>query len=90
MLFRSRVRSSSSQPLTLQATYWGKQRGSRFKVFADGVQIGSETMDGDGPIAFVERSYTLPPNSKEFVVIRFEPEVNGGAGPVFGCRILKA
>jgi hypothetical protein len=94
--FEFRVRSSN-EPLTLQATYWGKQRGSRFKIFADGVQIGSETMDGDGPIAFVERSYALPTNARAkaikgepFVVIRFEPEPGGGAGPVFGCRILKA
>ena len=88
--FEFRVRNAN-QPLTLQATYWGKQKGSRFKVFADGVQIGSEVMDGDGPIAFVERSYALPSHTrhKEFVVIRFEPEVNGGAGPVFGCRVLK-
>ncbi len=87
--FEFRVRGSN-QPLTLQATYWGKQKGSRFKILADGVQIGSEVMDGDGPIAFVERSYSLPVKSKEFVVIRFEPEATGGAGPVFGCRILRA
>ena len=46
-------------------------------------------MNGDGPIAFVERSYTLPRSDKDSVVIRFEPDVNGGAGPVFGCRVLK-
>ncbi len=58
--FEFRVRGSSNQPLTLQATYWGKQHGSRFKIFADDVQIGSEALNGDGPIAFIERSYPLP------------------------------
>jgi DUF1680 family protein len=87
--FEFRVRSSK-HPTTLLATYWGKQHGSRFKILADGVEIGSETLNGDGPIAFIERSYTLPKSTKEYVVIRFEPEVNGGAGPVFGCRVLRA
>jgi hypothetical protein len=88
--FEFRVRGSSNQPLTLQATYWGKQHGSRFKIFADDVQIGSETLNGDGPIAFIERNYSLPTKGNPFAVIRFEPEANAGAGPVFGCRILKA
>jgi len=88
--FEFRMRSSH-EPLVLQATYWGKQRNSRFKIFADGVRVGTESMDGGGPIAFVERSYVLPPevtHGKQFVVIRFEPEANAGAGPVFGCRVL--
>jgi len=86
--FEFRVRTGN-QPLTLHATYWGKQRGSRFKIYADGVQIGSEAMDGDGPIAFIERNYALPASRNEFVTIRFAPEPDGGAGPVFGCRVLK-
>jgi DUF1680 family protein len=89
--FEFRMRSSN-EPLMLQATYWGKQRNSRFKIFVDGVQVGTETMDGGGPIAFVERSYALPVDTmkgKEFVVVRFEPEENSGAGPVFGCRVLR-
>jgi hypothetical protein len=48
-------------------------------------------MDGGGPVAFVERSYAVPvevTKGKEFVVVRFEPEENAGAGPVFGCRVL--
>jgi hypothetical protein len=88
--FEFRMRSGH-EPLVLQATYWGKQRNSRFKIFADGVRVGNESMDGGGPVAFVERSYVLPPEvtqGKQFVVIRFEPEVNAGAGPVFGCRVL--
>jgi uncharacterized protein len=59
----------------------------------DGVQVGTESMEADGPIAFIERSYTLPPEltrGKPFVVIRFEPEADSGAGPVFGCRMLPA
>jgi len=88
--FEFRMRSSN-EPLVLQATYWGKQRNSRFKIVVDGVRVGSESMDGGGPIAFLERSYVLPvemTRGKEFVVVRFEPEENSGAGPVFGCRVL--
>jgi hypothetical protein len=88
--FEFRMRSSN-QPLVLQTTYWGKQRNSRFKILADGVQVATESIDGSGPIAFVERSYELPTQvtqGKPFVVIRFEPESNAGAGPVFGCRML--
>jgi len=88
--FRAR---STNQPLTLQATYWGKQHGSKFKVLVDGVQVGTETLDGNGPIAFIDRTYSIPSgltNHKSFVVVRFEPEANSGAGPVFGCRVLPA
>jgi DUF1680 family protein len=88
--FEFRMRSSH-EPLVLQATYWGKQRNSRFRIFVDGVRVGAEAMDGSGPVAFVERSYVLPvevTKGKEFVVVRFEPEENAGAGPVFGCRVL--
>jgi len=88
--FEFRMRSSH-EPLVLQATYWGKQRNSRFRILVDGVRVGTESMDGSGPIAFIERSYVLPAGvtkGKEFVVVRFEPEENAGAGPVFGCRVL--
>jgi hypothetical protein len=88
--FEFRMRTSN-EPLVLQATYWGKQRNSRFRILVDGVRVGEEALDGGGPVAFVERSYAVPvevTKEKEFVVIRFEPEENAGAGPVFGCRVL--
>jgi len=91
--FEFRARSGTNQPLNLQATYWGKQHGSKFKVLVDGVQVGTETLDGNGPIAFIDRTYSIPSeltNHKPFVVVRFEPEANSGAGPVFGCRVLPA
>jgi uncharacterized protein len=86
--FRMRV---TSEPLVLQTTYWGRQGNSRFSVLADGVRVGAESMDGGGPIAFIERNYVIPgelTRGKQSVVIRFEPELDAGAGPVFGCRIL--
>ena len=79
--------------MALQATYWGKQRNSRFKILVDGVRVAAESMDGRGPVAFVDRSYQIPAamtQGKEFVVIRFEPDENSGAGPVFECRMLPA
>jgi DUF1680 family protein len=88
--FEFRMRSSN-EPLVLQATYWGKQRNSRFRILVDGVRVAAEAMDGGGPVAFVERSYAVPvevTKGKEFVVVRFEPQENAGAGPVFGCRVL--
>jgi uncharacterized protein len=88
--FEFRMRSQD-QPLVLQAVYWGKQRNSRFTILADGVKVAHEAMDGSGPVEFVERSYSLPvavTRGKPFVVIRFEPEENSGAGPVFACRML--
>jgi DUF1680 family protein len=90
--FEFRMRCAD-QPLVLQAVYWGKQRNSRFTIFADGVSIGRETMDGNGPVAFVERTYAVPvevARGKQFVVVRFVPDENAGAGPVFGCRMLPA
>ena len=90
--FEFRMRSGSlEEPLLLQATYWGKQRNSRFRILVDGARVASETLDGSGPVAFVERSYELPvgvTEGKKFVTVRFEPEENAGAGPVFGCRLL--
>ncbi len=53
--------------------------------------VGAESTSGAGPIDFIERSYALAEQitrDKEFVVIRFEPEHEAGAGPVFGCRVL--
>jgi uncharacterized protein len=89
--FEFRMRASSDLS-TLHATYWGKQRGSRFKILVDGVTVGTESLDGKGPIMFIEREYTIPEQvtkGKQFVTVRFEGEKDAGAGPVFGCRILK-
>jgi uncharacterized protein len=90
--FEFRMRTTN-EPLQLQVVYWGKQRNSRFAILADGTRVGKESMDGSGPVAFIERSYAIPPeltHGKQFVVIRFEPETNAGAGPVFACRVLPA
>lgn len=90
--FEFRMRSSN-EPLLLQVTYWGKQRSSRFRILVDGVRFAAESMDGGGPVAFIERSYALPAEAtqgKKFVLIRFEPEENANAGPVYGCRVFAA
>ncbi len=90
--FEFRLRSGGAgEPLVLQATYWGRQRNSRFRVLVDDVRVASEAMDGNGPVAFIERSYELPlevTRGRQYVVIRFEPEEGAGAGPVFGCLLL--
>jgi DUF1680 family protein len=87
--FRMRV---TNDLLTLHATYWGKQRGSRFRILVDDVVVGTESWDGNGPIMFIEREYIIPKQvtkGKQSVVVRFEGEKDAGAGPVFGCRVLK-
>lgn len=90
--FEFRMRASG-KPTVLQATYWGKQRNSRFRILVDGVRVASDSINGLGPVGFVDRSYKLPEEllrGKQFVVVRFEPEENAGAGPVFECRMLPA
>lgn len=87
--FRMRV---TNAPLSLHATYWGKQRGSHFNILVDGVTVGTELLDGSGPIRFIERLYPIPAHvtqGKQFVVVRFAGAKDAGAGPVFGCRVLK-
>jgi uncharacterized protein len=77
-------------PLTLQATYWGEERDRRFAILVDGVRVAKEELNGDQPGEFIERNYRIPEaltQNKPTLRIRFEPEKDVSAGPVFGLRL---
>ncbi len=78
-------------PLVLQASYWGEERDRSFLVKIDGVEIARERLTGDHPGEFFERDYEIPiqlTKEKTEITVRFEPESNVSAGPVFGARLL--
>jgi DUF1680 family protein len=80
-------------PLVLQATYWGEERNRRFKILVDGVAIAADQLTGDHPGAFFERDYPIPPaltQGKAAIVVRFAPDPDHTAGPVFGVRLFTA
>ncbi len=80
-------------PLSLLATYWGRERERAFHILVDGTRIASQTLEGQYTADFVDVSHDIPEDltrGKQTVRIRFEPEQGHTAGPVFGCRILKA
>jgi DUF1680 family protein len=80
-------------PLVLQATYWGEERNRSFKILVDGVAIAADQLTGDRPGAFFERDYAIPlalTQGKATIVVRFAPDPDHTAGPVFGVRLFTA
>jgi len=85
----------AAQPgvLLLQTSYWGEERNRNFLIKVDGVEIARERLTGDHPGEFFERNYEIPSaltKDKKEISVRFEPEPNVSAGPVFGARLLTA
>jgi uncharacterized protein len=77
--------------LALRATYWGDERRRSFQILVDGQRIASQQLDGQHPARFVDLDYAIPlalTNGKSQIRIRFEPDPDRTAGPVFGCRVL--
>jgi DUF1680 family protein len=80
-------------PLVLQATYWGEERNRSFKILVDRVAIAADQLTGDHPGAFFERDYPIPvalTQGKAAIVVRFAPDPDHTAGPVFGVRLFTA
>jgi uncharacterized protein len=80
-------------PLILQASYWGEERNRSFLVKVEGVEIARERLTGDHPGEFFDRDYEIPlalTHDRTEITVRFEPEPNVSAGPVFGVRLLTA
>jgi len=80
-------------PLVLQATYWGEERNRSFKILVDGVPIAADQLTGDHEGAFFERDYPIPlalTQGKATIVVRFAPDPDHTAGPVFGVRLFTA
>jgi hypothetical protein len=80
-------------PLVLQATYWGEERNRSFKILIDGVSIAADQLTGDRPGVFFERDYPIPlalTQGKATILVRFAPDPDHTAGPVFGVRLFTA
>jgi DUF1680 family protein len=80
-------------PLVLQTSYWGEERNRNFLIKVEGVEIARERLTGDHPGEFFDRNYEIPlalSKDKKEITVRFEPEPNVSAGPVFGVRLLTA
>jgi DUF1680 family protein len=80
-------------PLVLQATYWGEERNRSFKILVDGVAIAADQLTGDHAGAFFERDYPVPlalTQGKASILVRFAPDPDHTAGPVFGVRLFTA
>jgi DUF1680 family protein len=78
-------------PFALQATYWGGERDRTFVISADGTEIATECLHGEESWSFIEREYSIPREltiDRRQIRIRFEPQPDSRAGPVFGCRVL--
>jgi hypothetical protein len=77
--------------LALRATYWGEERNRSFKILVDGSPVATERLSGDHPGDFFERDYPVPlalTQGKTSILIRFAPDPDHTAGPVFGVRLL--
>ena len=84
---------SAAGPLELQAIYWGEERRRRFHLSVDGEPVARQILEGEAPGEFITRSYPLPQRltaGKAEIRVRVEPEPGWSAGPLFGCRLLRA
>lgn len=80
-------------PLVLQASYWGEERNRDFHISIDGVRFARVVLKGEHPGEFIDRDYAVPEEltrGKDSVIVRFDPEPGRTAGPVFGCRLVRA
>jgi DUF1680 family protein len=89
--FQFRVKAPPG-PALLRATYWGEERNRAFRILVNGVAIAHETLDGGHPGVFFDCEYPIPPavsDGETSLVVRFEPDADHTAGPVFGVLCLK-
>jgi len=78
-------------PLLLRATYWGEERNRSFAILVDGAVIARETLTGDHGGDFFDRDYAVPAaltRGKATILVRFQPDPDHTAGPVFGVRLF--
>jgi DUF1680 family protein len=89
--FQVRIRLRPG-PAVLRATYWGEERNRAFRILADGAPIAHETLDGAHPGAFFDLDYPIPETltlGKSSLLVRFEPDPDHTAGPVFALLCLQ-
>ncbi len=78
-------------PMTLRATYWGEERDRAFRILVDGQPIAHEVLTGRQPGAFIDRDYPIPQSltqGRASVRVRFDPDIDHTAGPIFGIICL--
>ena len=78
--------------LALEVTYWGGDRDRTFDIFANGVRIGTEKLNGAYPDAFFSATYPIPDavlksRADGKIEIAFAA-VHRVAGGVFDIRLL--
>jgi DUF1680 family protein len=76
----------------LRATYWGEERNRAFSILVDGRKLARQELEGRQPGAFIDRDYAIPDSWIEGQVrmtVRFVPDPDRTAGPVFGVALLK-
>jgi hypothetical protein len=79
-------------PATLRATYWGEERKRAFRILIDGVDIAHVTLNGDHGGSFFDQDYPIPEaviRGKTRMIVRFQPDLDHTAGPVFGVLCLQ-
>ncbi len=77
----------------LRATYWGEERNRAFAIAVDGRVLAREELQGRQPGAFIDRDYEIPSSwmqGRAQITVRFVPDPDRTAGPVFGVMLLKS
>ncbi|MDO3625325.1 glycoside hydrolase family 127 protein [Mucilaginibacter sp. BT774] len=78
---------------TLINTYWGMDnRGRVFDILVDGAKIATEDLNKYKESKFYNISYDIPvelTKGKSKVTIKLLPKAGNGAGPIYGCRMVK-
>lgn len=81
------------EKVMLQVTYFGSDGGNRaFGILADGILIGTETLQASRPGEFFDVTYPIPQEiteGKDKVTVRFQALPGNVAGGIFGCRVLR-
>ncbi len=83
---------SETGPLVLNASYSGDDKRRLFHVLVDGEPVATQALEAESRGGFIERDYPIPEalTRSKTLRIRFVPEAGHSAGPVFGCRLLRA
>jgi len=76
----------------LRATYWGEERNRAFAILVDGRELARQELEGRQPGAFIDQDYEIPQawiEGRTQIAVRFVPDPDRTAGPVFGVALLK-
>jgi DUF1680 family protein len=76
----------------LRATYSGDERNRAFAILVDGRELARQELDGRQPGAFTDQDYAIPEawiEGRAQITVRFVPDPDRTAGPVFGVMLLK-